>query len=493
MSNNIRLVLSVLIIFTSFSGVIYGSTNDSVNIKKLENEITSLKKKISTHEKDIDKIKLNKEYIIENYQIQNTTVLYVSTILGILLTIVIVYFGWRAQRVENEYERAKNDRIRVNDQFDTFFKELSAKKAELNNLVKQINDTKSEIETQKGNLSKLIEDFILTYTKEYIESNKTDLFKSSENGNKAEEIITTDQFSKITEQIELLEKLQHESTPEFDYKKVDVYFKAQKFNKVKTLIEELLEKDNFKSDYYFHYAFSLSEIGNDEKALIYYNKYLESNPKSAAALNNIGVIFKAKNNLEKAIDYYRKALNEKIEFLYFRNLFSCYSETSDRINLFKEFREKFEELNEENDEIKKYKAYYLKFIEDNLIIDALFNYHNEEHQKDDNVSTFLNLLEASILSREESTYCELIGKKDSYKFNSSYKLILNLLIALNNCVKNLDCTGELNNIEIISQDKSSFTGSWRFNLIDGLLEKLPSSDEKNKLISIIEKLKTNKQ
>ena len=492
MRKHIRLIFSTLIILTSFTGVINASSNDSLKIIKLEKEISSLKKNIVILKKNIDKINLDKEYIIENYQIQNRTVLNVATILGILLTIVIVYFGWRAQRVENEYDRAKNDRIRVNDQFDTFFKALNTKKTELDDLAKQIKDTKTEIETQKGNLTKIIEDFILTYTKEYIESNKTDLFKSADDGNKAEEVITSDQFSKITEQIELLEKLQHESTPEFDYKKVDVYFKTKKYNKVKTLIEELIDKSNFNTDYYFQYAFSLSETDNDEKALIYYNKYLESNPKSAATLNNIGIIFKAKSNFEKAIGYFRQALNEKTEFLYFRNLHGCYSEISDKNNLFDEYREKFEGLDEENDERKKYKFFYLKFIEDNLIIDALFNFHNEEHQKENNVSTFLNLLEASILSREEAMYSELIGKKDSYKFNSSYKLLLNLLIALNNCIKNIDCTGELNNIEIISQDKSAFSSNWRFNLIDGLLEKLPSSEEKNKLIEIIEKLKAKK-
>src|SRR5437879_8273509 len=114
-----------------------------------KNEILKINSRVDSCEKIITQLKSDKEYVLENYKIQNNTILYVSTILGLLLTIVIVYFGWRAQRVENEYERAKIDRDRIKEQFDLFFNELKEKKNEVNLIVNQISQFKADVEVQK--------------------------------------------------------------------------------------------------------------------------------------------------------------------------------------------------------------------------------------------------------------------------------------------------------------------------------------------------------
>ena len=95
-----------------------------------------------------------------------------------------------------------------------------------------------------------------------------------------------------------------------DSKKMDVksnyYYKAVKLinkNSYEAAIDNLLkaEKTNKKdADIYNYLGFSYRKIGNLEKASQYYNKALEISPKHKGALEYQGEMFLTQGNLEKA-------------------------------------------------------------------------------------------------------------------------------------------------------------------------------------------------
>lgn len=242
-----KILLYILITFAlNISAQKKDVLSDSLKYKKVKTELKLIDSKYKVLSEKIIKIEDYNNHIIENYKLQNTTILYVSTILGLLFTVVIFYFGWRAQKVENEYERAKEDRTRIKKQFSNFTDKLDKKKKELKATEIEINGIKDDIISQKNNLSKLLEDFILNYTKEYIESNKEELFNPNDQveNNPNEEI--SNQINQLTEQIKLIEELQNDSTPEFEYKKIDIYFKSKKYSEVVKSIQELESQGDLK-------------------------------------------------------------------------------------------------------------------------------------------------------------------------------------------------------------------------------------------------------
>ncbi len=88
--------------------------------------------------------------------------------------------------------------------------------------------------------------------------------------------------------------------------KSDYYYKAVKLinkNSYRSAIDNLLkaEKTNKKdADIYNYLGFSYRKIGNLEKASQYYNKALEISPKHKGALEYQGEMFLTQGNLEKA-------------------------------------------------------------------------------------------------------------------------------------------------------------------------------------------------
>ena len=88
--------------------------------------------------------------------------------------------------------------------------------------------------------------------------------------------------------------------------KSNYYYKAVKLinkNSYQAAIDNLLkaEKTNKKdADIYNYLGFSYRKIGNLEKASQYYNKALEISPKHKGALEYQGEMFLTQGNLEKA-------------------------------------------------------------------------------------------------------------------------------------------------------------------------------------------------
>ena len=101
---------------------------------------------------------------------------------------------------------------------------------------------------------------------------------------------------------------------------------------------------------WFDFAYSLKDQNHAEKAQHAYEIEIKNNPKSSAALNNLGVIFEENGDLEKAVFYFEKArsINQNEE-LYKRNLtrvtqLLSEKETKDRI-----FKDALDKLKYETD------------------------------------------------------------------------------------------------------------------------------------------------
>lgn len=90
-------------------------------------------------------------------------------------------------------------------------------------------------------------------------------------------------------------------------------------NQYKLIVDILSKYDNESivvSDAMFEYAYSLNELKHTKNAQYFYEQVIVANPKSSAAYNNLANIIKADGDLNKAIELYKKAIendaNDKI-------------------------------------------------------------------------------------------------------------------------------------------------------------------------------------
>ncbi len=77
---------------------------------------------------------------------------------------------------------------------------------------------------------------------------------------------------------------------------------------MKHLIQEV-NKNPLNTDAYFNLAMFFQKNGNTEKAILCYEKLLETNPNHTAALNNLSALYSKKNNHEAALVCIAKAIN----------------------------------------------------------------------------------------------------------------------------------------------------------------------------------------
>lgn len=86
-------------------------------------------------------------------------------------------------------------------------------------------------------------------------------------------------------------------------------FQEQWFKEICEIASKLNNDQLVISDCLFEVAYSFSEINNNDKAEHYYNEYLNIFGESSAVLNNLGVIYENRGDLEKALSYFEKAKN----------------------------------------------------------------------------------------------------------------------------------------------------------------------------------------
>jgi len=86
-------------------------------------------------------------------------------------------------------------------------------------------------------------------------------------------------------------------------------FEEQWFKEICGIVSKLTDDQVVISDCLFEVAYSFGETNNKDKAEYYYNEYLNIFGESSAVLNNLGVIYENRGNLEKALEYFEKAKN----------------------------------------------------------------------------------------------------------------------------------------------------------------------------------------
>jgi len=86
-------------------------------------------------------------------------------------------------------------------------------------------------------------------------------------------------------------------------------FEKQWFKEICEITSKLNDDHLIISNSLFEVAYSFGEIDNKSKAEYYYNKYLDIFGESSAVLNNLGVIYEGRGDLEKALKFFEKAKN----------------------------------------------------------------------------------------------------------------------------------------------------------------------------------------
>lgn len=464
-------VLSLILITMLFSGG--AQKNHAASV--VNNDFDRL-------QSDVKTVNDKYEYIVKNFEIQNNTILYVSAVLGSMLALVIFYFGWKAQKVENEYENVRRDRDRFREQYDNTITEFNSKLTQLKAIEVDIINTKEEIENDKENIKKLIESFVLEYTEDYISKNMEHIIENKAqrtNENTADDI--NQKFEDVSNHLKILESLQHVSNPQILYKKIDILFTSKKYSDVTRIIESIIDDDNFNKDYLFKYAFALNETGRIDEAFDNYNKHLEVKPNENAVFNNLGVIHKKRKETDKAIVFFEKALDSSKKLLYLSNLADCYDDVNLKIAIYKKHWDSMV-----ND--KEFISDYKELIESNFCINEIYDFCKSAYDNSNTVETYLNLLESSILARNNNKYDELIRLKDQYNFNAKDNIAFKLLLTVNQCLNGDYRINELNDIDIILEGSPSLDFTWNFNLLDRIIPRLEEGEVKGKIFNIISRL-----
>jgi len=365
-----RLVVIIVFLLSitvpvSYSLAAQTESKISVDVSKLQSDVKTITDKY--------------DYVVKNFEIQNNTIMYVSAVLGSMLALVIFYFGWKAQKVETEYEKIKADRDRFREQYDKFVDEFSNKLVKLKGMEEEITEYKTEILKDKDEIYKLVESFVLEYTESYITKNMDNMIdNASQNASGNATDVLAQQLENVTSHLKILDSLQHESNPLLLYKKIDVLFAAKQYQEVEKVIDSIVDNEKFNKDYLFKYAFALAENGKENEALQTYQKHLKNKPNESAALNNLGNIFRNRNDFTKAIELYEKAIGIKNNFTYVNNMLKCYENIEGKLNVYKRY---WDVMAADSKFIKGYKS----LIEDNFCISEIYEFYKKQYDLENNV------------------------------------------------------------------------------------------------------------
>ncbi len=442
---------------------------------------------VSKLQSDVKTITDKYDYVVKNFEIQNNTIMYVSAVLGSLLALVIFYFGWKAQKVETEYEKIKADRDKFREQYDKIVDEFNNKLIKLKSMEEEITEYKNEIFKDRDEIYKLVESFVLEYTESYISKNMENMIdNASQNSSGSITDALAQQLENVSSHLKILDSLQHESNPLLLYKKIDVLFAAKQYQEVEKVIDSIVDNDKFNKNYLFKYAYSLAENGKENEALLNYQKHLENKPNESAALNNLGNIFRNRNDCDKAIELYEKAIEIKNNLLYVNNLLKCYDNIEGKLNVYKKY---WDAMAADSKFIQGYKS----LIEDNFCISEIYEFHKYQFDLENNVSTYLNLLEASIISRNDSACDGLLNISEQYNFNATENVIFKLLKSINQGLRGVNATTDLNDIDIILDGSPTLEFTWNFNLLERIISKLDEGEFKEKTISLVTRIEEIKK
>ena len=261
---------------------------------------------------------------------------------------------------------------------------------------------------------------------DYLQKNAENLYSETRGEEAGTQFIQNNTLAQeiedINKKLKLLESIQHESNSETIYKRIDILFTSKQYSEVIKIMENIVEDSSFKKQYFFQYAYSLSEQNQADKSKKYYEEYLKNYENSTAAINNLGLLYKD-DNLQKAIDYFRKALSLESNIIYIRNLIGCYSDEAEQLKIYHDYSEKFMENAD-------FISDYTTFLEEKFYTDELLIYHKNILDQDNDEVNFCNYYEAAVISQNKKTINELNNLSVNYNFSRKYEIIFIFLILM---------------------------------------------------------------
>ena len=97
----------------------------------------------------------------------------------------------------------------------------------------------------------------------------------------------------------------------------------QKYTEIIKIIENIDFKQLNYLNFGFELAYAYKELKMDEDAKKMYEEYINKNPNSSAAINNLGVIHEKEGNIEKALELYEKAEDISHDEIHINNIKRC--------------------------------------------------------------------------------------------------------------------------------------------------------------------------
>ncbi|MNK11874.1 photosystem I assembly protein Ycf3 [compost metagenome] len=89
---------------------------------------------------------------------------------------------------------------------------------------------------------------------------------------------------------------------------VTTFYKEKEFQSIISFSENYSDSILLEQDILFELAYSYAELGNQNKAKVYYEYQLSNVARSSAVLNNLGNIYKKEGQLQKAIELFKEGL-----------------------------------------------------------------------------------------------------------------------------------------------------------------------------------------
>ncbi len=201
--------------------------------------------------------------------------------------------------------------------------------------------------------------------------NKREYKKSLKNLDKLNKSRLRELLRSVQEDLEVKDKeFKNWLSENFLERFIKKLFQEKWFQEITEIVNHLSEDQMIISDSVFEIAYSFSEIGNIDKAEYYYNFYLNIYGESLAVLNNLGVIYEKRGNLEKALDFFSRAKNlDSSEVLCQKNFERVNNKIIEENELKKSFERALELFKKENPYIQnKFLSFCSHRNEEGLVV-----------------------------------------------------------------------------------------------------------------------------
>ena len=132
-------------------------------------------------------------------------------------------------------------------------------------------------------------------------------------------------IKEITERLKNISLYRRKNTKVQELLKIniDLLFNNKMYEEICELEQQFHKDVKFDTNTNFNIAYSYAEMGNSENAIKYYEIVLSDEENNSAALNNLGVIYKDKGNIDKALELFNKSEGITHDDIHVRNIKDC--------------------------------------------------------------------------------------------------------------------------------------------------------------------------